>query len=330
MVEGKKENTDLLSGGKVEGAQSAEKLKLQAEAPAEMSEGVKAVAKIEYKNPVDIIPKDIDGLYRLARGLAPSTLLPDSITDKGRANAETIRANVFWVVQCGAEVGIPATQAIMGIASINGRPCMWGDLVIGLVRKSGLALYITETIEHDGDQMIATCTTKRRDTGEIITRTFSTEDAKAAGLLPGKEKSAWLKYPKRMLQMRARSWCLRDAYSDVLKGMRVVEEEKDHVGWENAKDITPRPTGPAPPPEIIKVGDVETAPAPGDEPDSDETIANRIIDDFDASETVDEIDEKLNLWEKDLHKLPQNYQDLVAGKYEEIRTALDLPKSAGS
>jgi hypothetical protein len=41
-------------------------------------------------------------------------------------------------------------------------------------------------------------------------------------------KFNWQKHPQRMLQMRARSYCLRDAYPDLLKGLGMVEEMQDH------------------------------------------------------------------------------------------------------
>ncbi len=52
------------------------------------------------------------------------------------------------------------------------------------------------------------------------------KDAKRAGLW-GKG-GPWTAYPKRMLQMRARGFALRDAFPDVLKGMISVEEAQDY------------------------------------------------------------------------------------------------------
>jgi hypothetical protein len=54
------------------------------------------------------------------------------------------------------------------------------------------------------------------------------------GGLKGKQ-GPWTNYPKRMLQMRARSWCLRDVYPDVLRGVHVAEEAQDMP----EKDVTP-------------------------------------------------------------------------------------------
>ncbi|MNR13270.1 hypothetical protein D3C85_1296650 [compost metagenome] len=92
--------------------------------------------------------------------------------------------------------------------------------MIALVRSSPLCEYIYET--DDGET--ATCRVKRRGEEEQV-RTFSMTDAKLAGLL-GKQ-GPWTQYPKRMRQMRARSFALRDVFPDVLKGMPVAEEVMD-------------------------------------------------------------------------------------------------------
>jgi hypothetical protein len=69
------------------------------------------------------------------------------------------------------------------------------------------------------------------------------DDAKAAGLL-GKQ-GPWSQYPKRMRQMRARGFALRDVFPDVLKGMPVAEEVMDtpaerHMGMvEEVKSAEP-------------------------------------------------------------------------------------------
>jgi hypothetical protein len=46
-----------------------------------------------------------------------------------------------------------------------------------------------------------------------------------------------------MLQMRARSWCLRDAYPDLLRGMAVADEEQDRVIISEAPPVTALPEG---------------------------------------------------------------------------------------
>lgn len=109
---------------------------------------------------------------------------------------------------------------MQNLAVINGRPALWGDAVIALVRSSPLCEYVVET----DDGQTATCKVKRKGEPEQV-RTFSMEDARAAGL-SGKQ-GPWVQYPKRMRQMRARAFALRDVFPDVLRGLPVAEEVMD-------------------------------------------------------------------------------------------------------
>jgi len=120
---------------------------------------------------------------------------------------------------------------------INGRPALWGDAVIALVRASPLCEYIYET--DDGNT--ATIRVKRRGEEEQV-RSFSMDDAKTAGLA-GKQ-GPWSQYPKRMRQMRARAFALRDVFPDVLRGMPVAEEILDMHPAE--RDMGPAVTTSAP------------------------------------------------------------------------------------
>ncbi len=64
---------------------------------------------------------------------------------------------------------------------------------------------------------------------------ISKEDAKKAGLW-GKA-GPWSQYPKRMLQMRARSFALRDKFADALSGLIMAEEAQDYT---TISDVTPK------------------------------------------------------------------------------------------
>jgi hypothetical protein len=50
--------------------------------------------------------------------------------------------------------------------------------------------------------------------------------AKKAGVW--KKAGPWNDYPDRMLNIRARAWCLRDLFADVLHGLSVGEEVEDY------------------------------------------------------------------------------------------------------
>lgn len=160
----------------------------------------------------DLSPQTFDQALTFCDYLAESDLVPKDF--KGKP------ANCLIAIQWGAELGLKPLQALQNIAVINGRAGLWGDAVIALVRSSPLCEYITET----DDGKTATCRVKRRGEGEEV-RTFSVDDAKAAGL-SGKQ-GPWTQYPKRMRQMRARAFALRDVFPDVLKGMPIAEELMD-------------------------------------------------------------------------------------------------------
>jgi hypothetical protein len=136
--------------------------------------------------------------------------------------------------QHGAELGLGPMQSLQCIAVINGRPTIWGDAALALVQSSAVCEFISEAVEGDGDQMVATCIAKRRGYPAPSAVKFSVADAKRAGLW-GKS-GPWTQYPKRMLQLRARGFALRDAFPDVLKGLVTAEEVQDYPQAEPAKE----------------------------------------------------------------------------------------------
>jgi hypothetical protein len=135
-------------------------------------------------------------------------------------------ASCMLAIQCGAEIGLAPLQALQSIAVVNGRPAVYGDAAMALVKASHVCEYVTESVEGDGEQMVATCTAKRRGYPSATVSRFTVADAKKASLW-GKT-GPWSQYPKRMLQMRARGFALRDAFPDVLKGLVTAEEAQDY------------------------------------------------------------------------------------------------------
>jgi hypothetical protein len=111
-------------------------------------------------------------------------------------------ANVLIAIQQGLDVGLKPMQALQSIAVVNGKPSVYGDAALALALSSGQI----ESLKETDDGTTATCSIKRRGL-EPVTRTFSMDDAKTAGLL-GKA-GPWTNYPKRMRQMRARGFALR-------------------------------------------------------------------------------------------------------------------------
>lgn len=167
-----------------------------------------------------LVPADLDQAYRMAQAISQSGLAP-----QGMSKPEQI----LIAIMHGMEIGLPPMQAVQKIAVVNGRPAIWGDAIPSLLWSKGFRLE-----EELGDDC-ATCTVIR-PTGEKITRTFSKQDAQQAGLWG--RNGPWKQYPRRMLQMRARSLAARDGAADALSGLYLAEEAQD-IGPPEMRDITP-------------------------------------------------------------------------------------------
>lgn len=161
----------------------------------------------------DLTPRSLEEAFRLAEVLASSELVPKDFRDKP--------ANVLVAVQWGHEIGLKPMQALQNIAVINGRPSLWGDAMMALVRSDPRCEYVVESFDAAGT---AVCQVKRRGEQEQA-RTFSIADAATAGL--AEKGGPWKTNPKRMRQMRARAFALRDVFADVLKGIPMAEEVAD-------------------------------------------------------------------------------------------------------
>lgn len=185
------------------------------------------------KQNFSLAPKDLDEAMRFADMLAGSSIVPKDYIGKP--------GNCLVAIQWGMELGLQPMQAMQSIAVINGRPSLWGDAMLALVKAHPAFEWIKE--ECDGN--VATCTIKRRGEPEVV-QSFSLEEAKRAGLT-GKQ-GPWTQYPKRMLQMRARGFALRDAFPDALRGVVSAEEARDTPAERDmgaAEVVSSRPAQPA-------------------------------------------------------------------------------------
>lgn len=179
-----------------------------------------------------IIPQDFDACYRLAQVVIAAQMAPKSIDSVEKATI---------AIMHGLEVGLTPMAALQSIAVINGMPTIWGDGMLALIRASGLLEEIIEEVEVDaaGEPTIATCKVKRRGEESWAISTFTRPEAQRAGLW--NKAGPWQGYRPRMMKMRARSWALRDKFSDVLRGLHMAEEAQDMI------DITPRGSVTIPP-----------------------------------------------------------------------------------
>lgn len=164
--------------------------------------------------------KDLAPHYmQLATKLASSELIPKSFRGKPQ--------DLFICWAMGYQVGLTPEQSQQCIAVINGKPAMWGDDMLALCMSHKDFDDIIETPIVKNDSVIGyTCIVKRKGRADKES-IFTLDMAKKAGLLA--KGGVWNQYPERMLKLRARGFCLRDAFPDALKGIKPREEVEDYI-----------------------------------------------------------------------------------------------------
>ena len=224
-------------------------------------------------------PATLTEAVQFSEMLASSSMVPRAYQGKPQ--------DVLVCVQWGYEMGLAPMQALQNIAVINGKPSVYGDAAMALVQASPVCEDVEEYFEDEGTpNPVAVCVAKRKGRKPVTVR-FSVEDAKRAGLW-GKQ-GPWSAYPKRMMQMRARGFALRDAFPDVLKGMITAEEAQDYPNdvYRNApvNTIQTKPANPldaiAPPQSITEPLQIEEAMADTVDSDAD-TVAQETVTVVDA------------------------------------------------
>ena len=135
---------------------------------AEPENKTKSLAKVET-SVCGLVLHNLEDMKTVAQLILQSGLAPDSFD-----TAEKI----FVGLQTGAEVGLKPMQALNSIVVIKGKPTLWGDAALALVKRSGLLEYCKEYFELDGkkiqekdiqytttdqypDNLVAVCETKR-------------------------------------------------------------------------------------------------------------------------------------------------------------------------
>jgi hypothetical protein len=168
-------------------------------------------------------PQSYAEWMELCKMLSQSDIIPKSLQGKP--------GNVYIILQMGTRLGIDPGFMLQNVYVVNGRPAMFGDLPLSIVRASGRLEWIKEGYRGEeksakdiGEDFTAVCEVKRYGQ-EPITQTFSVADAREANLWGN--AGPWKQYWKRMLKFRARGFALRDVFGDVLQGLACGEEERD-------------------------------------------------------------------------------------------------------
>ncbi|QIG67296.1 single-strand DNA binding RecT-like protein [Rhizobium phage RHph_TM3_3_3] len=219
-------------------------------------------------NVLAIVPQTFEETMRIGRAVVASGLAPSALI--GKLEGDDAAAAVAVAIMSGAELGLKPMVSLRSFTVINGRPALYGDGLINVVRMSGKVAYLRTGCEERGGKMVGYCEAKRLDTGEDKRVEFSQSDAERAGLWQTKatvikwnkwdkkneEKpndSPWYRFPQRMLAWRAAGYCLRELFGDVLGGIRDEFETREIADAEEMRDITPaaesvesKPTPPKP------------------------------------------------------------------------------------
>lgn len=181
-----------------------------------------------------VIPRSIEEVFRLAQLIVNAGLAPASYESEFKAkDGGFVKApdpqKVTIGIMTALELGVPPMQGLSGIAIINNRPSVWGDLAVALIQSKNLIARHerVETGTFPEDDYKVTVRYWRRGEETPYEGEFSIADAKKADLWLNARKKPWIHYPKRMIFNRARAFALRDGFSDALKGIAIAEEMQD-------------------------------------------------------------------------------------------------------
>lgn len=217
--------------------------------PEEQKKIVKAMAGTDIMSTENgmLIGKTIEGLYRIAKFMCLSKMVP-----KHYDTVEKVMAGMQYAVSLNLNPFISLRQ----ISVVNGQPSLWGDLPLGLVRRTGQLEYIKEfqidknyaeisfqNKNLDAVMWACVCIIKRVGFDE---RTFTFTDLDYLRQGAGVD-AIWKKFKPTMYMRKARGSGLKAEFSDVLEGVLIAEYDfnilpeegrsynVDHDGRDNQK-----------------------------------------------------------------------------------------------
>lgn len=190
-----------------------------------------------------VVARNQSELMRYCKAMSLSGAVPDRF--------DTVQ-KLFGALMFARDLGLPDT-AIRQIANIKGTPAIFGDLPLALVQRSGQLNYFREVwfdkdyneIKYENKNLHceawgSVTFIRRSGAEEIRSYAFTLDDARAAGMLPGRNKDVpWEKYPKQMLRYKARNLGLKSEFADYINGVAIAESDFDILGTENMRDVTP-------------------------------------------------------------------------------------------
>lgn len=123
------------------------------------------------------------------------------------------------ILLTGRELGLAPMQSLRGIHVVQGRPVLSADLMVAIVRRSGLCAS-WRTVESTPE--VCTIETRREGEPEATRKTWTMADAGRAGLTA--KGGNWKSYPAQMLRHRCAADLAREVYPDVVLGLYDPDE----------------------------------------------------------------------------------------------------------
>lgn len=179
----------------------------------------------------------------------------------------------FARVAVGIEMGMRPMQALNGIAMINGKPSLHTDSIPSIVAASGLLEDQGHEFTGEGDKLSCRYWCKKKGLPTVQHWDYSVADAKTAGLL---SRDTWKNHLRKMLFNRARTYCLRNTFPEVLGNMYDSDE---------ASEFTPENTTDAP----NLAMPAEEPKKRGRKPKEEITQTTNEIKDLQAENSIEEI-----------------------------------------
>lgn len=214
-------------------------------------------------------PTTAEAAMKTAEWMAKSDLVPKAYHGKPH--------DIVIAAAMGARLGLDPFSALAGIAVVNGRPTLWGDSMLAVCQQRPDWGGMQVEWSGEGDSLACAVSIVRKGHGEY-SGSFSVADAKTASLW--KKQGPWTQYPRRMLELRARSYALRGAFADALAGFHAREEVADEPPTREVeatvRDMEPQPAKVRGEPAEVQDSSPEqedSSPAPADEPEAEDTMA---------------------------------------------------------
>lgn len=233
-------------------------------------------------NVMAIVPQTFEETFRIARAVVSSGLAPSALI--GKKTGDEAASAVAVCIMSGAELGLKPMVSLRSFTVINGKPALYGDGLINVVRQSSKVAFLKTGHEIRSGQMVGFCHAKRSDTGEESRVEFTQAEAKRAGLWDDRplvrkkvwengqqvwkenqtNDAPWYRFPQRMIAWRAAGYCLRELFGDVLGGIRDEFEAREMAEFDAMRDVTPpASSSPRRPPSPPKAEEA-SAPASDD------------------------------------------------------------------